>query len=104
MTETSPWLDTIMDVVLSPSLWLGLALALSYSALFYSWQRGGMRQLGRDLLAGCLGFGLGELAGVLLNVNFLVVGQVQLLMGTLGAVLALLITRRYGRPPPATNR
>ncbi len=102
MAESGPGLETIMDVVLSPSLWFGLALALCYGALFYGWQRGGARQLGRDLLAGCTGFGLGQLAGVLLQVNFLIVGQVQLFMGTLGALLALLIARRYWRSP-ATN-
>ncbi len=103
MTEASPGLDAIMDLVLSPSLWLGLLLALSYSMLFYSWQRGGARQLGRDLLAGCVGFGVGQLAGVLLRVNFLLVGQVQLITGTIGALAALLIARRYVQPP-ATNR
>ncbi len=103
MTETGPGLDIIIDLVLSPSLWLGLALALSYSALFYGWRRGGVRQLGRDLLAGCTGFAVGQLAGVLLEVNFLIVGQLQLFMATLGALLALLIARRYWRPP-ATNR
>jgi hypothetical protein len=100
---SSPVLDTIMDVVLSPSLWLGLALALSYSALFYGWQRGGARQLGRDMLAGCVGFGLGQLAGVLLGMNLLVVGQVQLLAGSLGALVALLVGQRLAWPL-ATNR
>ncbi len=90
-----PWTDLLWDVLLSPALWLGLMLALTYSVLFSVWRGGGWRQLPGDLLAGGIGFGAGQLAGVLLDINLLRVGEVHVLWGTLGAALLLLLTRRH---------
>ncbi len=94
---TSPAVETVLDVALSPALWLGIALALTYGMLFYIWRGGGARQLGRDLLAGVAGFVLGQVAGSWLQLNTLALGQVQLLAGTLGAGLGLVMGRWAGR-------
>ncbi len=94
---TSPAVETLLDVALSPALWLSVALALIYGALFYIWRGGGLRQLGRDLLAGVAGFGLGQLAGSWLQLNTLALGQVQVLAGTVGAGLGLFVGRWAGR-------
>ncbi len=61
----SGWLDTVLDVLLSPGLWLSVMLVLIYSLLFSAWRWGGWRQLGRDVLAGLLGFAIGQLIGTL---------------------------------------
>lgn len=87
------WADFLLDIVLSPAIWFSVALALTYSLLFHLWRGGGWRQLGRDLLAGLAGFGAGQLIGSLLGLRVLQVGQVQVLGGTLGAVLALILAR-----------
>jgi hypothetical protein len=94
---SSPGVETLLDLMLSPGLWLSVGLVLVYGALFYMWRGGGLRQLGRDLLAGIIGFGLGQAAGNQLRVNAFVLGQVNLLAGTLGAGLGLLVGRWLGR-------
>ena len=90
----SHWLDLVLDIALSPALWLSVGLALVYSVLFYGWLGGGWRQLARDLVAGLVGFGVGQVIGTLLRTSWLQLGQVQLLWGTLGTVIALLLGRR----------
>ncbi len=94
---SSPVTETLLDIVLSPALWLSVALSLVYGALFYIWRGGGPRQLGRDLLAGMIGFGLGQIAGSWLRLNAFMLGQVQILAGSLGAGLGLLVGRWAGR-------
>ncbi len=81
--------DALLDLVLAPGLWLGVALAVLYSAMFYSWRGGSFRQLGLDLLAGTLGFAFGHAAGVFLRLNFLRIGDLQLFSATVCALLAL---------------
>lgn len=90
-----PWSDRLLDIALSPALWLSVALALIYAALFTVWRGGGRRQFPRDLLAGLIGFGVGQAAGVLSGLDLLRVGDVQLLWGTAGAVGALWLGRRF---------
>jgi hypothetical protein len=96
-----PWLEKLLDIVLSPGLWLSALLALVYSVLFSAWRWVGWRQLGRDVLAGLVGFAAGQLAGSLLRFGWLRVGEVQLLWGTVAAVVALILGRRIGHPPAA---
>lgn len=90
----NPWIDRVLDIVLSPALWLSVVLALVFGALFTFWRQGGWRQLPRDMAASLAGFGLGQLAGALLGVDWLRVGEVHLLWGTLGSAAALLLRRR----------
>jgi hypothetical protein len=89
----SGWLDAGLDVLLSPGLWLSVLLVLIYSLLFSAWRWGGWRQLGCDVLAGLLGFAVGQLISTLGGFNWLHIGQVQLLLGTIGAVTALAVGR-----------
>jgi len=86
---SGPWLEKLLDVVLSPGLWLSVLLALVYSALFSAWLWSGWRQLGRDVPAGLVGFAAGQLFGTVLDLSWLQIGQVQLLWGTAGAVVML---------------
>ncbi len=94
----SAWLDTLLDVTLSPGLWVSVVLALVYSTLFSALWWGGWRQLGRDLLAGLSGFAVGQAFGVLLGFRWLRVGEVQLLWGTAFAVLLLALGRVTWHP------
>jgi hypothetical protein len=87
------WFDLALDVVLSPGLWLSVLLALIYSLLFSAWRWAGWGQLGRDVLAGLLGFAAGQLIGTLASFNWGRIGQVQLLLGTAGAVAMLAVGR-----------
>ncbi len=96
-----PLLDRVLDIALSPALWLCVVLGLVYGLLFTLWRGGGFRQLWRDLLAGVLGFGFGQLLASFLRLPTLAVGEVHLLWGSLFAVVALLARRRFW--PPRTK-
>jgi hypothetical protein len=91
------WVDLALDVMLSPGLWLSVLLALIYSLLFSAWRWAGWGQLGRDVLAGLLGFAVGQLIGTLVGFNLGRIGQVQLLLGTAGAVAMLGMGRMFWR-------
>jgi len=91
------WFDLALDVVLSPGLWLSVLLALIYSLLFSAWRWAGWGQLGRDVLAGLLGFAVGQLIGTLAGFDWGRIGQVQLLLGTAGAVALLAVGRSLWR-------
>jgi hypothetical protein len=93
----SGWFDAGLDVLLSPGLWLSVLLVLIYSLLFSAWRWGGWGQLGRDVLAGLIGFATGQLIGTLVGFDWGRIGQVQLLFGTAGAVAALAVGRMIWR-------
>jgi hypothetical protein len=95
--------DRLLDIVLSPALWMCVLFGVVYAVLFTIWRGGGPRQWMRDLVAGVLGFGLGQLVATILHLPTVPVGQVHLLWGSLFAVLALLVGRRYWRPRPGAR-
>lgn len=85
---------TFLDLVLWPALWLSTIMGAACGLLFHVWRGGGWRRLGLDLVAGALGFGLGQLGAELFGVELLMIGEVQLLPGLVAALVALLIARR----------
>ena len=88
-------LDWMLDVALSPALWLSAFLAVAVSLLFYLWRGGERRQLGRDLLAGLAGFAVGQALGMALRLPDLHLGEVQLIWGMLGSAAGLIARRRF---------
>jgi hypothetical protein len=74
---------------ISPTLALGFVLATAYGAAFHFWQRGGGRALLRYLLAAWGGLFLGHLLGSWFGLDWLMVGRLRVLAGTLGALVAL---------------
>jgi uncharacterized membrane protein YeaQ/YmgE (transglycosylase-associated protein family) len=92
------YMDLALDVALSPALWLSILLGLVYGALFTLWRGGGWRQAWRDLVAGVVGFGFGQLLAMLLPLPSPQVGEVHLLWGSIMAVVFLLLSRRFWRP------
>jgi hypothetical protein len=80
-----------VTALLSPALVLGAVLSTIYAALFHLWQRGTMAALRRYLIAAWLGFAAGHLLGGMLGFQWLQVGDLNALSGTVGAVAALLI-------------
>jgi vacuolar-type H+-ATPase subunit I/STV1 len=89
--------DGVVDAILSPALWLSVAVAVVCSVVFYAWRGGGMRQFGRDVVASLIGFGAGQLAGAYLQIDLLLLGQVQVLAGIVGAVVGLFLGRLVWR-------
>jgi uncharacterized membrane protein YeaQ/YmgE (transglycosylase-associated protein family) len=87
--------DTALDGLLSPALWLSLVMGLLVGVLFHILASGGWRWVWRDLLAAVIGFGVGQLTGGFLGNNRLLIGQVQVVPGILGAVVILLVNRIF---------
>ena len=82
-----------MTGLLSPAIALGAVLSTAYAALFNLWQRGDLRALRNYVLAAWLGFALGHVAGEMAGIEWLVIGQLNVAAGTLGAAAALLIAK-----------
>jgi uncharacterized membrane protein YjjP (DUF1212 family) len=86
-------IEAALDVLLSPALWLSVGLGLACGLLFHIWRGGGWRWLLADLLAGVVGFAVGQVVGTLLNLDRLLIGQVQTVPGIIGAAGFLMGSR-----------
>jgi hypothetical protein len=72
-----------------PSLTFGFLLATLIGAAFHLIFGGDARRLAVFLLAGWIGFGLGQLFGILFEIDFFSIGSLRLFTATFGALLAL---------------
>jgi len=79
---------------MSPALLFSFLLSTTYAALFHLWRGGSVRRLGLLLLAAWIGFGLGQVAGLLLGWNVAMLGEVHLLEASFGSLVVLLIVSR----------
>lgn len=69
--------------LISPSLILAASIASIYAVLYNLWRGGALRDLVFYLLAAWVGFGLGQFAGWLIGLNWLMIGSLHILEGTL---------------------
>jgi hypothetical protein len=72
---------------------LGIVLSTAYAALFHLWNKREVPTLRHYLLAAWLGFAVGHLAGDILQIHWIQVGQLNIVSGTIGAAIAMLIAR-----------
>lgn len=77
--------------MLSPIITLGFILATLFGAAFHLVVGGDARRLALFLLCGWIGFGLGQLIGVTLGINFLNIGSLRIVTASAGAIVALLV-------------
>ncbi|MBM4460449.1 MAG: hypothetical protein FJ011_22260 [Chloroflexi bacterium] len=89
--------DQLLNLVLSPALWLSVFLGLTVALLCYAWRGGGWRHLLADVAAGLAGFALGQAAALLLRLDWGQVGQVYVLAGMVGSLIALMARRLLWR-------
>ena len=82
-----------MTALFPPALALGAVLSTAYAALFNLWQRGNLRALRTCLVAAWLGFALGHVVGEMVGAEWLLIGQLNVAGGTVGAAAALLIAK-----------
>jgi hypothetical protein len=101
MIGPDSWMDTLVDITLSPPFWLGFALAVICALVFNVLTGGGRRQLGRDVLASLIGFGAGQLVGSALGSTLIQVGPLQVLWGIAGSATLLLLRRLAWPTEPA---
>jgi len=78
---------------LSPPFVLSVLISTALAALFNLWQGGSARDLALYLIAGWLGFALGQLAGDWLGLNLLMIGQVHVAEASLTCGLLLFLAR-----------
>jgi hypothetical protein len=99
-------IDGALDLLLSPALWLSIVVAILVSLAFTAWRGGGLHQMGLDLLAGLIGFGVGQLLGAILPFELLRIGEVHIVWGVAGAVTGLMVGRsaRYWREQMRRSR
>jgi hypothetical protein len=69
--------------LISPSLILAIVVASVYAVLYNLWRGGAFRDLLFYLAAAWVGFGLGQFAGWLVGLRWLMVGPLHMLEGTL---------------------
>jgi uncharacterized membrane protein YeaQ/YmgE (transglycosylase-associated protein family) len=79
-------------VIFSPSFVFGLLLATFYGALAHLIFGGGGRSLLFYILAAWVGFSIGHAVGQVMGIRLLSVGPVNVLTGTLGALIAVVTT------------
>jgi hypothetical protein len=73
----------------TPTILLGLILSTLYGALFHLWRGGNAGRLLLYLLLSWIGFWLGQLVGVYLNLDFDILGQLHLVVASLSSLLFL---------------
>jgi len=67
-------IEPALDVLLSPALWLSVGLGTACGLLFHIWRGGGWRWLLADCVAGVVGFAVGQVAGTLMRIDWLLIG------------------------------
>jgi hypothetical protein len=85
--------------LISPGLAISALIATAYGAAFHLWRGGGFGMLLRYLIAAWAGFALGQALGWLGGWEFVMLGQVHILEGTLGSIVLLLIAYWLIAPP-----
>ena len=68
--------------LISPSLILATTIASMYAVLYNLWRCGALRDLLFYLAAAWVGFALGQFAGWLIGLNWLMIGPLHVLEGT----------------------
>ena len=70
---------------------LGIIAPIFFGAVFHLWRGGATWRLGLYIALAMVGFWLGHLAGTQLGWGFLKVGSLQMGIGTIGAILFMLL-------------
>ena len=92
--------EIALDFFLWPGLWLSLGLGAACGLLFHILFGGGLRRLITDPVIGALGFALGQIASGIFQIEWISLGEVQLLPGVVGAALILSLSRLLLPVPP----
>lgn len=77
----------------SPALVLSIVMASAYGALFHVWKGETAKDLLIYLVAGLVGFGLGQLMGNTLGLGIFMIGQIHVVEATLICWLILFIAK-----------
>ncbi len=87
-----------------PSITFAFILSTFLGATFHLLVGGDARRLAFFLLAGWVGFGLGQVLGITIGVNVLNIGSLRIVTAVIGAVVALFATHILTRKRKLTYR
>jgi uncharacterized membrane protein YeaQ/YmgE (transglycosylase-associated protein family) len=89
-----------------PTLTFAFIIATLFGAVFHIIVGGDAKRLALFLLSGWIGFGLGQFAGILFEIDFFPIGELLIIPAALGAVVALLVAHilTNSRPDRRTSR
>jgi hypothetical protein len=82
-----------MLAIVPPALLLGILLSVAYASLLHLWKGRSLRDLLLYLVAAAVGFAVGQLLGVLLQIPLPQIGQVHVVEASIFAWLALIGVR-----------
>lgn len=82
---------------------LGMIAPIFFGAVFHLWRGGATWRLGLYILLAEAGFWVGHLAGTNLGWEFLKVGSLQMGIGTIGAILFMLLGHWLSFKKPETE-
>jgi len=77
-----------------PFLAVFALLPTAYGAIAHLWRGGDGRRLSLFLVASWIGFGLGQLVGMLIGWNGTVLGEIHVLEATIGSIVLLVVVSR----------
>ena len=80
----------LMITFVPPALLLGLLLSVAYAALLHVWKGSSLRDLLLYLVASAVGFAVGHLLGLLLQIPLPRIGEVHVIEATVLAWVALI--------------
>ena len=80
---------------MSPAFVFSAIISTGVGLAYHLWRGGGLRRMLLFVIAAWSGFAIGQVIGSLLGWRLLVVGEVHLVEGIIGSLLALVIA---GRP------
>jgi len=80
-------------VLTSPPIFLSLMIASSWALLFHLVWGKSLADLGRAWIAGLIGFGVGQTIGSALGWDPVVIGEVNVLSGSLACWVGLILAR-----------
>jgi len=76
-------------ITILPAIVIMFVLSILYGALFHLWKGASWRDLGAYILFALFGFIVGQLVGIVLQLDVLKLGQVHLVTGSLFAWLLM---------------
>jgi hypothetical protein len=82
-----------MLALVPPALLLGLLLSVAYAGLLHVWKGRSLRDLLLYLVASAVGFAIGHLLGLLLQIPLPRIGEVHVIEATVFAWVALIGVR-----------
>ena len=79
---------------MSPALLLSIFIAVGLGLVYHLWRGGGFFRLLVSIVAAWVGMALGHLIGVFFNWRLMLIGELHVVEGLIGALLVLFMVNR----------